>query len=265
MALTARACHYAVRRAEARGAVDEPVSHRTRQPPVPRPLRRIRSRSAAAGHRATPPRERADSSAFRSASSPAIAPWASGCRPRTRRSSSAPGPPSRGGGREGRTSPSFSAPSASSTARSLISALVVNRDGTIAGFQDKVQLDPSEEGTYSPGSGRRVFQAGPLTFGIAICHEGWRYPETVRWAARRGAHVVFHPHFHEAEPGGYRPRPSPIRRTRSTRRRPCAAPPRTPAISPPSTTRAPARRRRRRSSGPTGRCSATSPTARKGC
>jgi predicted amidohydrolase len=87
----------------------------------------------------------------------------------------------------------------------LITALVVNRDGTIAGFQDKVQLDPSEEGTYSPGSGRRVFQAGPLTFGVAICHEGWRYPETVRWAVRHGAHIVFHPHFHEAEPGGYVP------------------------------------------------------------
>jgi predicted amidohydrolase len=82
-------------------------------------------------------------------------------------------------------------------------ALVINRDGTIAGFQDKVQLDPSEESIYSPGSGRRVFQAGPLTFGIAICHEGWRYPETVRWAVRHGAHIVFHPHFHEAEPGGY--------------------------------------------------------------
>jgi predicted amidohydrolase len=87
----------------------------------------------------------------------------------------------------------------------LITALVVNRDGTIAGFQDKVQLDPSEEGTYSPGCERRVFQTGSLTFGIAICHEGWRYPETVRWAARRGAQIVFHPHFHEAEPGGYRP------------------------------------------------------------
>ncbi len=87
----------------------------------------------------------------------------------------------------------------------LISALVVDRDGTIAGFQDKEQIDPSEEGTYMPGSGRRVFQSGPLTFGIAICHEGWRYPETVRWAARRGAHVVFHPHFHEAEPGSFRP------------------------------------------------------------
>ena len=68
-------------------------------------------------------------------------------------------------------------------------ALVVNRDGTVAGFQDKVQIDPSEEGTYSPGSGRRLFQAGPLTFGVVICHEGWRYPETVRWAARR-AHRV---------------------------------------------------------------------------
>jgi predicted amidohydrolase len=87
----------------------------------------------------------------------------------------------------------------------LISALVVDGDGAVAGFQDKVQLDPSEEGTYCPGAGRRVFQAGPLTFGVAICHEGWRYPETVRWAARRGAQVVFHPQFHEAEPGGYRP------------------------------------------------------------
>ena len=87
----------------------------------------------------------------------------------------------------------------------LISALVVNRDGTIAGFQDKVQLDPSEEGTYSPGTGRRVFQAGALTFGISICHEGWRYPETVRWPAQHGAQVVFHPHLHQAEPGSYRP------------------------------------------------------------
>jgi predicted amidohydrolase len=86
-----------------------------------------------------------------------------------------------------------------------ITALVINPDGTVAGFQDKVQLDPSEDATYSAGSERRMFQAGPLTFGVAICHEGWRYPETVRWAARRGAQVVFHPHFHQAEPGSYRP------------------------------------------------------------
>jgi predicted amidohydrolase len=84
-------------------------------------------------------------------------------------------------------------------------ALVIDRDGTVAGFQDKVQIDPSEEGTYTPGVGRRIFRTGGLTFGVAICHEGWRYPETVRWAARNGAQVVFHPHFHIAEPGGYAP------------------------------------------------------------
>lgn len=85
-----------------------------------------------------------------------------------------------------------------------IAVLVINRDGTIAGFQDKVQLDPSEDSFYNPGAERHVFEAGPLKFGVAICHEGWRYPETVRWAAQRGAHLVFHPHFHEAE-GGHRP------------------------------------------------------------
>jgi predicted amidohydrolase len=89
--------------------------------------------------------------------------------------------------------------------RLVATALVVNQDGSIAGFQDKVQIDPSEEATYTPGSDRHVFQAGPLTFGVVICHEGWRYPETVRWAVRRGARVVFHPHFHEAEPDSYRP------------------------------------------------------------
>ena len=87
----------------------------------------------------------------------------------------------------------------------LATALVINQDGTIEGFHDKVQLDPSEDPTYSPGSVRRIFQTGPLKFGIAICHEGWRYPETVRFAARQGAHIVFHPHFHEAESGGYIP------------------------------------------------------------
>jgi predicted amidohydrolase len=89
--------------------------------------------------------------------------------------------------------------------RPCITALVINRDGSVAGFQDKIQLDPSEDSSYVAGNDRHLFQVGDLKFGVAICHEGWRYPETVRWSARRGAHVVFHPHFHEAEPGSYRP------------------------------------------------------------
>lgn len=82
-----------------------------------------------------------------------------------------------------------------------ITAVVIDADGTIAGFQDKVQLDPSEDATYAPAAERAVFTAGALTFGISICHEGWRYPETVRWAAKRGAQLVFHPHYHWREDG----------------------------------------------------------------
>ena len=84
-------------------------------------------------------------------------------------------------------------------------ALVIDRDGTIAGFQDKVQVDPSEDDIYAPGSERHVFETDGVKFGVAICHEGWRYPETVRWAVRRGAQIVFHPHLHEREAEGYVP------------------------------------------------------------
>jgi predicted amidohydrolase len=93
------------------------------------------------------------------------------------------------------------------TGRGLqISACVFDAAGAVVGWQNKVQLDPAEESIY-PASGfaRRVFTAGPLTFGIVICHEGWRYPETVRQAVRQGAQLVFHPHAHVAEPGSYRP------------------------------------------------------------
>ncbi len=81
------------------------------------------------------------------------------------------------------------------TAGLVASAMIVGADGELQGYQDKVQIDPSEEGTYTPGHGRKVFEIEGLHFGVVICHEGWRYPETVRWAARRGAQIVFHPHF----------------------------------------------------------------------
>lgn len=43
-----------------------------------------------------------------------------------------------------------------------LTALVLDRDGTVAGFQDKVQLDPSEEGTYSAGTSAVVRPDGTL-------------------------------------------------------------------------------------------------------
>src|ERR1051325_2328519 len=60
--------------------------------------------------------------------------------------------------------------------RVLLTALVINAHRSIAGFQDKRQIDPTEESIYTTGDGNKVFTAGPLTFGISICHEGFRYP-----------------------------------------------------------------------------------------
>lgn len=74
-----------------------------------------------------------------------------------------------------------------------IAAYVIDADGHVQGYQTKNQLDPSEDKLYTPGDTRRLFEIDGLKFGIAICHEGWRYPETVRWAAVRGAKIVFHP------------------------------------------------------------------------
>ncbi|MGN6213503.1 carbon-nitrogen hydrolase family protein [Parafilimonas sp.] len=74
-------------------------------------------------------------------------------------------------------------------------AFVISENGDVIGYQPKVQLDPSEDNLWITGKGRRLFEVQGLKFGIAICHEGFRYPETVRWAARQGASIVFHPHF----------------------------------------------------------------------
>jgi predicted amidohydrolase len=80
----------------------------------------------------------------------------------------------------------------SSRGRQIV-AYVFDADGAIQGYQTKNQLDPTEDQFYVPGDTRRLFTTNGLTFGIVICHEGWRYPETVRWAAMRGAKIVFHP------------------------------------------------------------------------
>ena len=73
-----------------------------------------------------------------------------------------------------------------------IVATVINADGTVQGTQSKNQLDPSEDQYYVPGDTRRMFEVNAVPFGVVICHEGWRYPETVRFAATRGAKLVFH-------------------------------------------------------------------------
>jgi predicted amidohydrolase len=74
----------------------------------------------------------------------------------------------------------------------------------LLGVQTKNQLDPTEDQYYVPGDGRQLFEINGTKFGVAICHEGWRYPETVRWAAVRGAKIVFHPHHTGSDHRGVR-------------------------------------------------------------
>jgi predicted amidohydrolase len=76
-----------------------------------------------------------------------------------------------------------------------ILSVVFDADGTQLGEQAKTQIDPTEERHYVPGAGRRVFTAAGLTFGIAICHEAFRYPEIGRSLALAGAQVIFVPHY----------------------------------------------------------------------
>jgi predicted amidohydrolase len=85
-----------------------------------------------------------------------------------------------------------------------VAAFVVDEKGRFQGLQTKNQLDPSEDRFYVPGTTRRLFETGGVPFGVTICHEGWRYPETVRWAAMRGAKIVFHPQHTGNEHGGVR-------------------------------------------------------------
>jgi predicted amidohydrolase len=66
----------------------------------------------------------------------------------------------------------------------------------------KNQIPLEEEPFYVPAGQRRLFDIDGVPFGIAICHVGWRYPVSVRWAASRGARLVFHPQLTGSDRAG---------------------------------------------------------------
>lgn len=81
-------------------------------------------------------------------------------------------------------------------------AFVISRSGTVEGYQAKNQIAPEEEPFYVPDGRRRLFEIDGIPFGITICHEGWRYPESVRWSATRGARLIFHPQVTGSDQSG---------------------------------------------------------------
>ncbi|WP_316787712.1 carbon-nitrogen hydrolase family protein [Pedobacter frigoris] len=89
-----------------------------------------------------------------------------------------------------------------SSAGLVNTAFVISSKGEILGHQTKNQLDPSEDNMWVSGTQRHLFEVNGVKFGISICHEGFRYPESVRWAAKNGASIVFHPHYTENRENG---------------------------------------------------------------
>jgi 5-aminopentanamidase len=81
-------------------------------------------------------------------------------------------------------------------------AHVISNSGEVLGYQTKNQLDPTEDHLWIPGTERRIFELKGVKFGITICHEGFRYPESVRWSAQRDAQIVFHPQCTGSDTGG---------------------------------------------------------------
>ena len=109
----------------------------------------------------------------------------------------------------------------------LATALVINQDGTIAGFQDKVQIDPSEEGgfTAAPLLGDASLLVSPFVTRVGVIRKQSVGP--------RGMVLTSYSTLTSTKPSPVVmcPRFLPTRRTHSTRRQSCAAPPRTPAIT----------------------------------
>ncbi len=75
-----------------------------------------------------------------------------------------------------------------------IAAVVIDARGQRAGIPDQEPAGPERGSVLRAREHPATLRGQRPEFGVAICHEGWRYPETVRWAAVRGAKIVFHPH-----------------------------------------------------------------------
>lgn len=71
------------------------------------------------------------------------------------------------------------------------SAVILNRDGALAGVYDKVHCQTHDR-KYVAGTALPVFPSDFGPFGVMICADR-RWPETVRTLALKGARIIFNP------------------------------------------------------------------------
>jgi predicted amidohydrolase len=80
------------------------------------------------------------------------------------------------------------------------SAVVIDRDGAVIATHHKSRLTPQDTLGYTPGEGPTLFEFDGVAMGLVICFEGFRFPETSRELAQRGAKVILHPQFNHVLP-----------------------------------------------------------------
>jgi len=73
------------------------------------------------------------------------------------------------------------------------SALIIDREGNLAGVYDKTHLQAHDK-KYQPGAGLNVYESDFGKFGVMICADR-RWPETVRTMAVKGARIIFNPTY----------------------------------------------------------------------
>ncbi len=73
------------------------------------------------------------------------------------------------------------------------SAVIIDRDGDIKGVYRKIHLFYDEKRLFKPGNlGFNVYRLADMRVGVMICYD-WRFPESARVLALKGAQVIAHP------------------------------------------------------------------------
>ena len=73
------------------------------------------------------------------------------------------------------------------------SAVAIDQNGEVKGVYRKTHLFYEEKLFFEPGdTGFRVFELSGMRVGVMICYD-WRFPESARTLALKGAQVIAHP------------------------------------------------------------------------
>lgn len=74
------------------------------------------------------------------------------------------------------------------------SCVLISSEGEVIGRQRKFHLDWAKEKIFEPGTENLVFQTKfRVKVGIAVCVDGWGWPEQTTELALKGADIIFNP------------------------------------------------------------------------